>query len=76
MYTYNLIFCFALSSLISCVFRRLSCVGRCHLGDLGSMATGVRFATFLVPYDFLASVFSYFAPSLGDYKKYNKNRGK
>ena len=55
--------------------RRLSCVGRCHLGDLGSMATGVRFATFLVPYDFLASVFSYFAPSLGDYQKYNKNRG-
>lgn len=56
-------------------YKMLSCVGRCHLGDLGSMATGVRFATFLVPYDFLTSVFSYFAPSLKDYQKYNKDRG-
>ena len=70
-------FCIIFISLsFSHFLRRLSCVGRCHLGDLGSMATGVRFATFLVPYDFLASVFSYFAPSLGDYQKYNKNRGK
>jgi hypothetical protein len=56
--------------------KMLSCVGRCHLGDLGSMAFGVRIATALLPYDFFACLFSYFAPTLGDYKKYNKNRGK
>jgi hypothetical protein len=26
----------------------LTCVGRCHLGDLGSMAIGVRIVTALV----------------------------
>lgn len=57
-------------------YKMLSCVGRCHLGDLGSMATGVRFVTFLIPYDFLTGVFSYFAPTLPDYQKYDKNRGK
>lgn len=53
----------------------LSCVGRSHLGDLGSMATGVRLMVAIVPYDFLTGVFSYFAPLMGDYQKYNKNRG-
>jgi len=55
--------------------KMLSCVGRCHLGDLGEMATGVRLVVALIPYDFLTGVFSYFAPYMGDYKKYNKNRG-
>ncbi len=53
----------------------LSCVGRCHLGDMGSMAVGVRVLTALMPYDFLAGCFSFFAPYMGDYKKYNANRG-
>ena len=57
-------------------YKMLTCIGRCHLGDLGSMATGVRIATALVPYDFLTGIFSFAAPSLGDYQKYNKNRGK
>ena len=56
-------------------YKMLSCVGRCHLGDLGSMATGVRVLTALVPYDFLTGIFSFAAPALGDYQKYNKNRG-
>jgi short-subunit dehydrogenase len=56
--------------------KMLSCVGRCHLGDLGSMATGVRIFVALLPYDFLACAFSYFAPWMGDYNKYNSNRGK
>ena len=56
--------------------KMLMCVGRCHLGDLGGMAVGVRVVTALVPYDFLAGVFSFFAPVMGDYKKYNSNRGK
>lgn len=55
--------------------KMLMCVGRCHLGDLGSMATTVRVVTALMPYDFLAGIFSFFAPIMGDYKKYNKNRG-
>ena len=50
-------------------------MGRCHLGDLGTMATTVRVVTALVPYDFLAGVFSFFAPIMGDYKKYNVARG-
>jgi hypothetical protein len=75
--------------------KMLTCVGRCHYGDLGEMATGVRLGekcrrlvldarmatnvdvvscsvVALVPYDFLTGVFSYFAPLMGDYKKYNK----
>ena len=32
----------------------LTCIGRCHLGDLGSMATTVRVVVALMPYDFLA----------------------
>ena len=55
--------------------KMLMCVGRCHLGDLGGMATTVRVVTALMPYDFLAGIFSFFAPIMGDYKKYNKNRG-
>ena len=58
------------------VTQMLTCVGRCHLGDLGTMATTVRVVTALVPYDFLAGIFSFFAPVMGDYKKYNANRGK
>jgi hypothetical protein len=53
----------------------LSCVGRCHLGDLGAMALTVRIVTAVVPYDFLTGVFAFFAPIMGDYKKHNKNRG-
>jgi hypothetical protein len=56
--------------------KMLMCVGRCHYGDLGEMAVGVRVVTALVPYDFLAGVFSFAAPYLGDYKKHNINRGK
>ena len=56
--------------------KMLTCVGRCHLGDLGSMAFGVRVAVALLPYDTFAGLFSYFAPLMGDYQKYNKNRGK
>lgn len=55
--------------------KMLTCVGRCHLGDLGSMAISVRIFTALIPYDFLAGLFSYFAPYMGDYQKHNKNRG-
>jgi short-subunit dehydrogenase len=55
--------------------KMLMCIGRCHYGDLGSMATSVRAIVALVPYDFLAGVFSYFAPVMGDYQKNNKNRG-
>lgn len=53
----------------------LMCVGRCHLGDLGSMATIVRVVVALVPYDFLTGVFSFAAPIMGDYQKNNSNRG-
>jgi hypothetical protein len=54
--------------------KMLTCVGRCHLGDLGSMAYGVRAVVALVPMDFLAGVFSFAAPYLGDYQKHNKDR--
>lgn len=54
----------------------LSCVGRSHLADMGGMALGVRFFTALVPYDFLTGVFAAFSPYMGDFKKYNSNRGK
>lgn len=52
-----------------------SCVGRSHCADLGAMAVGVRAGIAAVPYDTLAGLFSYFAPYMGDYQKYNKNRG-
>lgn len=35
----------------------------------------VRVIVALVPYDFLAGVFSFAAPYMGDYQKHNKNRG-
>ena len=53
----------------------LSCIGRSHWGDMGSMALGVRVFTALVPYDFLTGLFSYFSPYMGDFQKYNSNRG-
>lgn len=56
--------------------KMLMCVGRSHLGDLGTMATCVRVFVALVPYDFLTGLFSFFAPTMGDYKMHNKNRGK
>eukprot|EP01041_Mallomonas_annulata_P001731 gene1731-3349_t len=49
-------------------------IGRSHVADLGTMAVSVRTAIAFVPYDFLAGVFSYFAPLMGDYQKYNKVR--
>lgn len=55
--------------------KMLMCVGRCHLGDMGAMALGVRVLVALVPYDFLTGVFSFAAPYMGDYQKHNKNRG-
>ena len=55
--------------------KMLSCLGRCHWGDLGQMATVVRCVWALFPYDVLAQAFSYFAPYMGDYQKYNENRG-
>lgn len=56
--------------------KMLSCVGRSHLGDLGTMAVSVRAFVALVPYDFLTGLFAFAAPWMGDYKKYNSNRGK
>jgi short-subunit dehydrogenase len=53
----------------------LMCIGRSHLGDLGAMAVGVRAGIAWLPYDFLTGVFSWGAPMLGDYAKYNTNRG-
>lgn len=53
----------------------LTTIGRSHLADLGSMAYGVRMGIAALPYDTLTGIFSYFAPYLGDYQKYNKNRG-
>lgn len=55
--------------------KMLTCVGRCHLGDLGTMATSVRVFVALVPYDFLTGLFAFAAPWMGDYQKHNKNRG-
>jgi short-subunit dehydrogenase len=55
--------------------KMLMCVGRCHVGDLGSMATVVRVVTAIVPYDFLAGLFSFGAPVMGDYQKNNHDRG-
>ena len=56
--------------------KMLCCVGRSHLGDLGSMAFIVRIVVAAVPYDFLTGVFAFGAPYMGDYQKHNKNRGK
>lgn len=56
--------------------KMLSCVGRSHLGDLGAFAFVVRTVIACVPYDFLTALFALGAPSMGDYKKYNVNRGK
>lgn len=53
----------------------LMCVGRSHLADLGTMAVCVRAGIAWLPYDFITGVFSAFAPMLGDYAKYNTNRG-
>jgi short-subunit dehydrogenase len=53
----------------------LSCVGRCHLGDLGNFAIMVRSIVAMFPYDFLAGMFSFASPYMDDYKKYNVNRG-
>ena len=53
----------------------LARIGRSHLSDMGSMALGVRVFTALVPYDFLTGVFAFFSPYMGDFKKYNSNRG-
>ncbi|CAM9254557.1 unnamed protein product [Ectocarpus fasciculatus] len=55
--------------------KMLTAVGRSHLCDIGSMAVGVRCGVAIVPYDFLAGLFSFAAPYLGDYQKHNKNRG-
>lgn len=53
----------------------LSCVGRSHVADMGEMALGVRVFTAMLPYDFLTGLFAAGSPYMGDYKKYNKNRG-
>lgn len=55
--------------------KMLTCIGRSHLGDMGDMAIGVRILVALMPYDFLTGMFAFFAPTMGDFKKYNKNRG-
>jgi len=55
--------------------KMLTCVGRCHLGDIGQMAVIVRMFVAVLPYDCLAGLFSYFAPLMGDYKKHNTKRG-
>ena len=55
--------------------KMLTCVGRCHLGDLGSMAITMRIVVALVPFDFFAGLFSYFAPLMDDYKRNNLKRG-
>jgi short-subunit dehydrogenase len=56
--------------------KMLSCIGRCHLGDLGTFAIVVRTVMAIAPYDFFTGLFAIFAPTMGDYKKYNVNRGK
>jgi len=55
--------------------KMLTCIGRCHLGDLGSMAVTMRIVVALVPFDFFAGLFSYFAPLMDDYKRNNQKRG-
>jgi short-subunit dehydrogenase len=56
--------------------KMLMCVGRSHTADIGSMAVGVRMGIAMIPYDFMAGLFSFFAPYMGDYQKNNKNRGR
>jgi len=55
--------------------KMLMCVGRCHLGDLGTMAFVTRCIVAMVPLDFFGGLFSYFAPTLPDYINNNKKRG-
>lgn len=52
----------------------LTCIGRAHLGDLGSMALIVRVVVALVPYDFLTGVFAFAAPFMGDYQKHKDRK--
>lgn len=54
----------------------LSCIGRAHVADIGSMALGVRAFVNIIPYDFLTGLFAFAAPYLGDYQKHNQTRGK
>ena len=35
----------------------------------------MRFVTFVLPFDFLAGLFSYWATMMGDYSQNNANRG-
>lgn len=49
-------------------------IGKCHLYDMGNMAISTRIFVSLVPYNALARAFSFAAPYLPDYKKYNKTR--
>jgi short-subunit dehydrogenase len=53
-------------SLLCLVFINAVCLG---------MAVGVRAGIAGLPYDFIAGVFSYAAPILPDYRKYDANRG-
>ena len=55
--------------------KMLTTVGRCHLADMGAIACFGRVIVACVPYDFLCSVFSFFAPLLPDYNNNDKNRG-
>lgn len=55
--------------------KMLTCVGRCHLGDLGAMAVTMRIITAIIPFDFFAGIFSYFAPYMDDYKRNDASRG-
>lgn len=52
----------------------LRSIGYCALRDLGGMAVGTRMGTFFLPYNFFTEAFAFFAPYLGDYKKYNAKR--
>ena len=55
--------------------KMLTCVGRCHLGDLGATAITMRIVVAIIPFDFFAGLFSYFAPVMEDYKRHNAKRG-
>jgi short-subunit dehydrogenase len=56
-------------------WKILSCIGRCHLGDLGLIALSFRIILACFPYDFIAGVISFFAPIMGDYNNNNHDRG-
>lgn len=56
--------------------KMLTCVGRCHLGDLGSMAIFMRILMAIAPFDFWAGMFSRFAHLSDDYKRNNSERGR